>query len=302
MSENSGNNEQKRKITLILGALLFISVALNIYFLTRVNKVTAEKNEQLARVDELANFKKMLEDDIQAISYELDQFKGKNNELDSLLAKANDDIEQQKLRIEKLMRENGNIESLQRQLVELRAIRDQYRIQIDQLIKENKELKFENINLSQEVQSLARDKDNLSQKVEIASALKAQNIAIQTFREKGKGALVESDRAKRVTRISSTLSLAENKVAPAGNREVILRIIKPDGYILTDPNMGSGTFTSKETGRNTEYTMKKTVSYSNVATDVTFDYDQVEEFKAGLYIAEMYVDGRLVGSNKFNLK
>jgi cell division protein ZapB len=98
------------------------------------------------------------------------------------------------------------------------------------------------------------------------------------------------------------LTIAENKVAPAGNRDVILRIIKPDGYVLSDPNMGSGTFTSKETGRNTEYTMKKTISYGNATTEVTFDYDQVEEFKAGLYIAEMYVDGRLMGNNKFNLK
>jgi DNA repair exonuclease SbcCD ATPase subunit len=302
MNEQKKSKERDNKLVLILGVLLAVSVAANIYFLTRVNKVTAEKNEQIARVDELANFKKMLEDDIQAISFELDQFKGKNNELDSLLAKANDEITQQKQRIEKLMRDNTNIESLQRQLGELRAIRDQYRIQIDQLIKENKELKFENVNLSQEVQSLSRDRDNLSQKVEIASALKAENISIQTLREKGKGALVETDRAKRVSRISATLSLAENKVAAAGNRDVIFRVIKPDGYILSDPNMGSGTFTSKETGRNTEYTMKKTVSYSNAATDVIFDYDQVEEFKAGLYIAEMYVDGKLVGSNKFNLK
>jgi predicted nucleic acid-binding Zn-ribbon protein len=302
MSEQTKNNGGKNKLIPILAILLLLSIGANIYFLTKVNKITEEKNEQIAKVDDLANFKRMLEDDMQAISFELDQFKGKNNQLDSLLAKANEDIEQQKRRIEKLMRENTSIESLQRQLMELKAIRDQYRVQIEELIKENKELRFENINLSQEVQSLAKDKDNLSQKVEIASALKAENLTIKTYREKGKGALQESDRAKRVSRVSALLAIAENKVAPAGNRDVILRIIKPDGYVLSDPNMGSGTFTSKETGRNTEYTMKKTISYGNATTEVTFDYDQVEEFKAGLYIAEMYVDGRLMGNNKFNLK
>jgi len=302
MTDQSKNNNGNKKLVPILALLLVVSIGANIYFLTRVNKITEEKNEQIAKVDDLANFKRMLEDDMQAISFELDQFKGKNNELDSLLSMANEDIEKQKKRIEKLMRENTSIESLQRQLMELKAIRDQYRIQIEDLIKENKELKFENINLSQEVQSLAKDKDNLSQKVEIASALKAENVLIKTYREKGKGALQESDRAKRVSRVSAILTIAENKVAPAGNRDVILRIIKPDGYVLSDPNMGSGTFTSKETGRNTEYTMKKTISYGNASTEVTFDYDQVEEFKAGLYIAEMYVDGRLMGNNKFNLK
>jgi len=302
MSESNNSKPKKDKIVILLSILLVVSIGANIYFLTRVSKVVEERDQQIAKVDDLANFKKLLEDELETTNYELNQFKGKNNELDSLLAKANEDINQQKNRIEKLMRENTSIESLQRQLAELRAIRDQYRIQIDELIKENKELKFENINLSQEVQSLAKDKDNLSQKVEIASALKAEALTIKTFREKGKGALVESDRAKRVSRISSILTIGENKVAPAGNREVVLRIIKPDGYVLTDANMGSGTFTSKETGRNTEYTMKKTVNYSNSSTDVSFDYDQVEEFKAGLYITELYVDGRLVANNKFNLK
>src|SRR5690606_23614773 len=131
MTDQPTNNNDNKKLIPILTLLLVVSVGANIYFLTRVNKITEEKNEQIAKVDDLANFKRMLEDDMQAISFELDQFKGKNNELDSLLMKANEDIDNQKKRIEKLMRENTSIESLQRQLMELKAIRDQYRVQIE---------------------------------------------------------------------------------------------------------------------------------------------------------------------------
>jgi DUF971 family protein len=183
----------------------------------------------------------------------------------------------------------------------MKAIRDGYRQQIDQLIKENKELRFANINLTQEVDNLNKTTKDLSQKVELASVLKAESIAVKTLREKGRGKMEETEKAKRVSRITTTFVVAENKVAQKGEREVVLRIIKPDGYALTDPNNASGTFT-KEDGRSSEYTLRKKLQYNNNREEVIFDWDQLEELKAGLYISEIYLDGKIMGNYKFNLK
>jgi hypothetical protein len=183
----------------------------------------------------------------------------------------------------------------------MKAIRDGYRQQIDQLIKENKELRFANINLSQEVDDLNKSKKDLSQKVELASVLKAESIDVKALREKGKGKLEVTEKAKRVSRISTTFVVAENKVAPKGERDVVLRILKPDGYVLTDPNNASGSFT-REDGRSSEFTLRKKIQYNNNREEVLFDWDQLEELKAGLYISEIYLDGKFMGNYKFNLK
>jgi predicted nuclease with TOPRIM domain len=234
------------------------------------------------------------------MTYELDQFKGKNIQLDSLLEKANTDILRQKQQIERLIRENKDIDLLKRQLAEMKVIRDGYREQIETLIKENKELRFANINLTQEVDQLSRTTQDLSQKVQLASELRAENLVVQPMREKGRGKLELTEKAKRVSKINTTFVIAENKVAGKGNREVVLRIVKPDGYVLTDANNGSGTFTRE--GRTSDYTMMKTVDYQNTRTEVVFEWDQLEELKTGLYVAEVYMNGTLMGTNKFNLK
>lgn len=301
MEEKSEQKRGNKQVVYLLGGLLLLSVIGNVYLLNRSTSAENEVVVKTEQVDSLNQLKKTLDGNFQAMTFELDQFRGKNIQLDSLLAKADGDIEKQRNKIAQLIKENKDIPLIRRQLEEMKAIRDQYRIQIEQLIKENKELKFANVNLTQEVDNLNKTTKDLSQKVELASVLKAENIVVKAQRSKGKGKLEETDKAKRVSKIAITLVVAENKVAKAGPREVVMRLIKPDGYPVTDPNSGSGTFT-KEDGRSTEYSLKKNIDFSNERLEVNLDWDVIEELKSGIYIAEVYLDGRLIGNNKFNLK
>jgi hypothetical protein len=301
MEEKSEQKRGNKQIVYLLGGLLLLSVIGNIYLLNRSTSAENEVEVRTEQVDSLNQLKKTLDGNFQAMTFELDQFRGKNIQLDSLLAKADGEIEKQRNKIARLIKENKDIPLIKRQLEEMKAIRDQYRVQIERLIKENKELKFANVNLTQEVDNLNKTTKDLSQKVELASVLKAENIVVKAQRSKGKGKLEQTDKAKRVSKIAITLVVAENKVAKAGPREVVMRLIKPDGYPITDPNSGSGTFT-KEDGRSTEYSLKKNIDFSNERLEVNLDWDVIEELKSGIYIAEVYLDGRLIGNNKFNLK
>lgn len=301
MEEKSEQKRGNKQIVYLLGGLLLLSVIGNVYLLNRSTSAEKEVVIKSEQVDSLNQLKKTLDGNFQAMTFELDQFRGKNIQLDSLLAKADGEIEKQRNKIARLIKENKDIPLIKRQLEEMKAIRDQYRVQIERLIKENKELKFANVNLTQEVDNLNKTTKDLSQKVELASVLKAENIVVKAQRSKGKGKLEETDKAKRVSKIAITLVVAENKVAKAGPREVVMRLIKPDGYPITDPNSGSGTFT-KEDGRSTEYSLKKNIDFSNERLEVNLDWDVIEELKSGIYIAEVYLDGRLIGNNKFNLK
>ena len=301
MEDKSEQKRGNKQIIYLLGGLLLLSVIGNVYLLNRSTTAENEVAVKSEQVDSLNQLKKTLDGNFQAMTFELDQFRGKNIQLDSLLSKADGDIEKQRNKIAILIKENKDIPLIRRQLEEMKAIRDQYRIQIEQLIKENKELKFANVNLTQEVDNLSKTTKDLSQKVELASVLKAENLVVKPQRAKGKGKLEDTDKAKRVSKIGITLIVAENKVAKAGPREVVMRLIKPDGYPVTDSNSGSGTFT-KEDGRSTEYSLKKNIDFTNERIEVSLDWDVTDELKAGIYIAEVYLDGRMIGNNKFNLK
>ena len=103
-NQQSGNN---KKTVYLLGLLLFLSVATNIYLFTRTTDAEGTVAQRDAEVDSLSDVKKSIEDDYQAMTFELDQFKGKNIQLDSLLEKANTDIEKQKRKIDQLIKENN---------------------------------------------------------------------------------------------------------------------------------------------------------------------------------------------------
>jgi predicted nuclease with TOPRIM domain len=300
METAQDQSKTKKLSVLILGISLFLSVGLNIYLLTRTYDAENTVVKRDAEVDSLSDVKASIENDYQAMTFELDQFKGKNIQLDSLLEKANGDIERQKRKLDQLIKENKDLPLIRRQMEELKAIRDQYRVQIEQLIKENKELRFENVNLTQEVSSLNQTTKQLSEKVELASTLRGESLIVKTFREKAKGKLEETEKAKRVNKIAGTFVIAENKVAKAGRREMVFRVLKPDGLVLTDPN-SSGSFT-REDGRNIEFTDRANIEYANDRTEVKFEWNETEELKAGLYIAEVYLDGKMMGNYKFNLK
>ena len=163
MESTTNKKEKDNRLVIILGILLGISIVGNIYLLNRSKTAEGKVIEEHAQVDSLNSFKLALENDFEAMTFELDQFKGKNIQLDSLLEKANNDIAKQKQKIDKLVKENKDIDLLKRQFAEMKAIRDGYRQQIDQLIKENKELRFANINLSQEVDDLNKTKKDLKE-------------------------------------------------------------------------------------------------------------------------------------------
>ena len=92
----------KSRLIVLIG-LLTLSVGLNIYLLTRTYDAESIIVKRDAEVDSLADVKASIENDYQTMTFELDQFKGKNIQLDSLLEKANGDIEKQKRKIDKLI-------------------------------------------------------------------------------------------------------------------------------------------------------------------------------------------------------
>jgi chromosome segregation ATPase len=77
---------------------------------------------------------------------ELNQYKGINSRLDSLLAEANGKVDEQKARIQSLLKKKeGNTakrnKELLSQLEELKKLRDEYLERIDALLVENEMLK-----------------------------------------------------------------------------------------------------------------------------------------------------------------
>jgi len=295
--------KSNNKAGLIIGILLVIVVVQSIkIYLDYQDKV--EVKQVLATTEEdLASTMQRLND----VNLELEQ---KINEIAKL---GGDVTELEKAKAEvmaELKRSNTRnskaIKALKDRLSgyeELLKIKDD---EIDKLKSVNKELFSENRTLktkqnvlSDSLNVLAKNKEELATKVALASQLKAENISLVSVNSKGR----EKEppfRKKQLEKIKIEFTIADNKVAPIEGKKIMIRVIDENGQPIFDTTKGSGTFMVN--GKEEFYTAAQEILFDNTGQKLIFTYDKGSEYIAGTYEVEIYTDGYLMGTTKFDVK
>jgi hypothetical protein len=170
------------------------------------------------------------------------------------------------------------------------------------LFGENTNLKTTQNQLTDTISTLKTNNQDLSQKVALASRLEAQNIQIGVINSRGKEKDDNDDefRARRVDKIKVSFNLGNNEVAAKETKEILMRLIEPDGSALYNLSTGSGTFMLN--GEETFYTAKRDIVFDNSQQAVSFVYSKGADYKRGLHTIELYADGHQIGKTTFTLK
>lgn len=292
-TKNTGSNKSG-KATLILGILLLLSAGGNIYQYFNTKEIIVEREKIRLQSDTMALRKLELEKEVEKVSLELNQFQGRSAELDSLLAEANGKIAEQKSQINRLINENKDYDILKMRYLDLQKLKDQYLKQIEDLIAENKQLKYENTELSVKVDKLNEEKQQLNNKVEQAGVLKVQNIRLRALQVKGNGKIKEVEKASRADRINIRFTILENKLAKNGPKTAYVRIINPQGFVVADVSQSTKKFSTRE-GKEMTYSRAVDFEYAGVSSTQELDFGQ-ETFSKGNYTFEIYIDGEFAGS------
>jgi len=153
-------------------------------------------------------------------------------------------------------------------------------------------------------QGVAAEKiNNLADKVEIASVLRAENIKVVSLNEKNKEDNDNEFKAKNIAKLKLTFSLADNKVAKHDTKDIVFRLIQPDGSISFDLNSGGGSFTTAE-GKTEFYTSRKDLEFNNTKQTLDFIYavNPAEPLKPGAYKVEVFANGHSIGESAFTVK
>jgi cell division protein ZapB len=169
----------------------------------------------------------------------------------------------------------------------------------EQLMSENTELKSTQREMRQTQRVLAEEKEELEEKVTIASRLQVENIRIVALNPRGK----ESEspfRARRIDKIKVEFNIAKNDVAPIEGKNILIRIIDSNDQVLFDVARGSGTFMIDD--KEAFYTANQEILFDNSRQLLTFLYDKGSRFEPGEYTMEVYTEGYLMGSGKFVVK
>lgn len=220
------------------------------------------------------------------------------------------EMELQKQQIQELMakvkRGGYDLAKARKEAESLRSIMKNYVQQIDSLNQANQALTAQNVGLTQELgvvtgqkDALATEKEALQGKVAKGAVLHTTAITAGALFMRTNGKQVDTDRAKKAEMVKCCFTLGVNNVTDAGDKTLYMRVISPDGKVLTAPD-GSNRF--RFNGVEGEFSAKRDVNYQNQPTDVCIFWTGGEELRTGQYIVEIYEAGALVSKANFDLK
>ncbi|MDB5272743.1 MAG: putative chromosome segregation ATPase [Chitinophagaceae bacterium] len=150
------------------------------------------------------------------------------------------------------------------------------------------------------ISTLNNEKVVLQEKVTLASVLRADKFSIEALDAKGKARPGDDVKAKKVDKLKIGFVLEENKVADVKDREVIMRLIEPDGAALYETSTGGGEFTFDN--KQLYYTLKTNVLYDKTAKKLTFEYKKGSAYKVGTYTVQIYCEDALIGETTFKVR
>lgn len=307
MEENSQKQNNLIKFLVLIIALLTIICGILIWQFIEQNKAI---QTEVAEKQEVMEEKDALTQELENLMKDYESLQTNNKELQA-------EIEQQKEKIAQLMAEvekyKGNTAMMlkyKKETETLRKIMQGYVATIDSLNQLNQKLNKENIQVKEELntqkskyEELTKVKEDLSQTVAKASLIALANIKASGINVKSSGKETETNRAKKAEKIKVCFDLQENTIRKPGDATFYVRIITPDGKILSEGADESYMFTY-EGGIKGVYSAKKTVDYKNQVMTACAYYTckEGETLPEGRYKADIYLDGSNIGTVNFDLK
>ncbi|PSL27816.1 hypothetical protein [Dyadobacter jiangsuensis] len=310
------NQEQKQDRKTLLWAALAVLLLLNlvlVYFIYHEKQENLAKDEIItAKTEEVLSIKTKLD----SISTELDikiaEIQKLGGSVDSLVAL--------KAQLEKDKKELKNAStysaaSYNQKIKNYESVLSEKDGEIARLKQELGIATTKNEELNQKVTGLESEKQlladsvstysaqnkELSEKVTLASALHAENVSVNAVSSKGKEREGGKYKAKRIDKLRVNFKLAENAVAKQNEKDIYLRVLDPDGAVLSDMATGSGSFMFN--GKELIYSSKQTVSFTNTGQSVDIFYGRGGiPMKDGKYVIELYSEGFKIGQGDFTVR
>jgi len=302
------NNAGKKNNTIIYWVLILVLFVLCIYlFMSKRNmqadNAQAMKMEQ-QQMDSVKTDRASLQNDFDAASAKIDQLVSQNSKLDSTLQGDKAAMAKMQGEIRTILaNKNATKAELQKARDMISSLTDKtkaYEARIAELEKENTTLTGENKNLTHERDSTVTQNVALKK---VGSVLHASNIRMEPIHKKRNGKEKETSKAKRVDEFRIKFDIDENRIAESGTKQIYLRIISPDGNIMTNSANGSGMLTTSKGGQ-LSYSIESDIALTQnqPVKDITVDWNQSGDYNKGTYTIEIYNEGYLVGSGTVTLK
>lgn len=254
------------------------------------DSVTLLYNDALTRLDSITGSNNNMQGQLSDRQSEISKLR---KEISSILSKKNataSELARAKTLIATMNEKIGNLEA---EVARLSG-------ENQQLASNNTQLTAEKQTLETNLQTTTSEKEELAKTVDVASTFSASNIQIRPVHEKKNGKEKETTTAKRVDKLVISFDV-ENRVARTGPADLYVIVTAPNGQVISDASMGSGTLTTRTEG-DKPFTSKVTSEYEQgTRKNIQVPLRQ-SDFQTGDYKIEIYQNGFKIAEGVRTLK
>ena len=301
--ENPGANKQKVLLIIIgLLALTLLVVLFLFYQNYQVKNKELQSNQQelketYNKLESISNELDLKIEEIQKLGGDVEELRLIRETLEMEKEQLQDQSNLAKKQYAQIRnRVEGYRELLVKKDQEIAALQRQNEV----LYSENTELKEEQRELSKTLLAVETDKKTLVEKVKQASQLEAENIQVVGLNSKGKGKERDRYRNSQLAQLQVRFNIAKNEVAPIEGKDIIIRVLEPDGSVVFDVARGSGTFMHE--GKEMYYTSKQNILFDNSGQQLSFLYEKGSDYSEGRHTVEIYADDYQIGKANFEVR
>lgn len=259
----------------------------------RINKDSVLIAQQVKDLEETRLQLQRMEDDAKEMeaSYK-DSLRLKIAEVDNLIIKLKKANKYKKY-YDQAISLQAKVNAMDIELSQIKAQRDSAMMQVASLTDEG-------VVLKDTISRMTEERTELQEKVAIASILRAEEFKVIGLNAKGKEYDATPLKSKQLDKLKLQFAIGENKVARKNQKEIIMRLIEPDGTVLF-AGIDGGSFTTTE-GEEKLYTLSQSISFEGSKKSVSFVYQKGNEYKSGKHVIEIYAEGHKIGETSFQVK
>ena len=168
----------------------------------------------------------------------------------------------------------------------------------EELVSERNALLERQDKLAEKLNRLEIEKNKLLEQMNVAARLDLKNIRFYTIDKQGIANESEEFKSEKLERLKVSVRISRNDLTPKGIKQVMMRIIEPEGASLYTPK--SGTFNFE--GRQIFYTAATEFYFDNKEEKVDLLYVKGSSYTKGTHKVEFYCSGSKIGEGSFEVK
>ena len=256
-------------------------------------------------VEQMEFEKEQLEDEYEELAIQFDGYQTPDIHNDSLVEL----LSQEKQKVQDLLEElritkvtnARRIAELKKELATVRQVMVTYVQQIDSLdrtnkalVKENKQVKEQYQQVARQAQQLEKEREQLTEVVTRASMLEIGSFEVTALNKRDRKTTVFT----QIMKLQFDYTVARNITCPPGMKTMYMRLTRPDGELMQKSMDDVFTFENSKIG----YSVYRDFEYEGEEVAGTMYWTVEEILQEGVYNADFFVDGQLIGSFPFTLK